>query len=112
MSECRLCGLCCAPDGRSRAATAKIILRDDAAGQWRSTGTRTRGCTVEVTEAVMEITRGPLLVPTPERIAQLDQLGDEIGELSAHLEAGTARLLDLIREFDARGGWGNGFRMC
>src|SRR5258705_230105 len=23
-----------------------------------------------------------------------------------------ARLLDLIREFDARGGWGNGFRSC
>jgi Domain of unknown function (DUF222)/HNH endonuclease len=42
----------------------------------------------------------------------LDQLGDEIAELSAHLEAATARLLDLIREFDARGGWGNGFRSC
>ena len=33
----------------------------------------------------------------------LDQLGDEIAELSAHLDAATARLLDLIREFDARG---------
>src|SRR2546422_3492597 len=32
----------------------------------------------------------------------LDQLGDEIAELSAHLDAATARLLDLIREFDAR----------
>src|SRR5438876_10060482 len=42
----------------------------------------------------------------------LDQLGDEIAELSAHLEAATARLLDLIREFDARDGWGNGFRSC
>src|SRR3989449_2389270 len=42
----------------------------------------------------------------------LDQLGDEIAELSAHLDAATARLLDLIREFDARGGWGNGFRSC
>jgi len=44
--------------------------------------------------------------------AELDRLGDEIAELSAHLEAATARLLDLIREFDARGGWGNGFRSC
>ena len=52
------------------------------------------------------------LKPTPERIAELDRLGDEIAELSAHLEAATARLLDLIREFDARGGWGNGFRSC
>jgi hypothetical protein len=42
----------------------------------------------------------------------LDQLGDEIAELSAHLEAATARLLDLIREFDARGGWNVGFRSC
>jgi hypothetical protein len=42
----------------------------------------------------------------------MDRLGDEIAELSAHLEAATARLLDLIREFDARGGWGNGFRSC
>ena len=45
-------------------------------------------------------------------IHELDQLGDEIAELSAHLEAATARLLDLIREFDARGGWNSGFRSC
>ena len=42
----------------------------------------------------------------------LDRLGDAIAELSAHLEAATARLLDLIREFDAREGWSNGFRSC
>ena len=42
----------------------------------------------------------------------LDRLGDEIAELSAHLDAATARLLDLIREFDARGGWSTGFRSC
>ncbi len=44
--------------------------------------------------------------------ADLDQLGDEIAELSAHLDAATARLLTLIREFDARGGWANGARSC
>ncbi|HEV8614171.1 MAG TPA: DUF222 domain-containing protein [Methylomirabilota bacterium] len=44
--------------------------------------------------------------------AEMDRLGDEIAELSVHLEAATARLLDLIREFDAGGGWGNGFRSC
>jgi hypothetical protein len=43
---------------------------------------------------------------------ELDRLGDEIAELSAHLEAATARLLDLIREFDARAGWNTGFRSC
>src|SRR3989449_5794214 len=42
----------------------------------------------------------------------LDRLGDEIAELSAHLDAATARLLDLIREFDAREGWNSGFRSC
>ncbi len=52
------------------------------------------------------------LQPTPARVAELDRLGDEIAELSAHLEAATARLLDLIREFDARGGWNTGFRSC
>src|SRR5207244_5023794 len=44
--------------------------------------------------------------------AEMDRLGDEIAELSAHLDAATGRLLDLIREFDARGGWGNGFHSC
>src|SRR5438093_279677 len=42
----------------------------------------------------------------------LDCLGDEIAELSAHLDAATARLLELIREFDAREGWNTGFRSC
>jgi hypothetical protein len=42
----------------------------------------------------------------------IEQLGDEIAELSAHLDAATVRLLDLIREFDVREGWNNGFRSC
>src|SRR5712692_4249124 len=52
------------------------------------------------------------VVATHERIAEMDQLGNEIAELSAHLEAAGAHLLDLIREFDARGGWNHGFRSC
>jgi 5-methylcytosine-specific restriction endonuclease McrA len=52
------------------------------------------------------------LQPTSQRTAELDRLGDEIAELSAHLEAATGRLLDLIRAFDARGGWNTGFRSC
>src|SRR3954468_7278790 len=50
-------------------------------------------------------------VPNPE-IEALQHLGDEIAELSAHIEVATARLLDMIRDFDARGGWGNGFKSC
>ena len=49
---------------------------------------------------------------TAEPVAELERLGDEIAELSAHLDAATARLLDLISEFDVRGGWNNGFRSC
>ncbi|MGH6689711.1 MAG: DUF222 domain-containing protein [Gammaproteobacteria bacterium] len=49
---------------------------------------------------------------TAEPVAEMDQLGDEIAELAAHLDAATAHLLELIREFDARGGWANGFRSC
>src|SRR2546428_9059034 len=52
------------------------------------------------------------VVATHDRVAELDRLGDEIAELSAHLDAATARLLDLIREFDARAGWNTGFRSC
>ena len=54
----------------------------------------------------------PNSFPTAEHIVELDRIGDQIAELSAHLEAATARLLDLIREFDARGGWNTGFRSC
>jgi hypothetical protein len=52
------------------------------------------------------------VVATAESVAELDRLGDEIAELAAHLDAATFRLLELFREFDARGGWNTGFRSC
>ena len=55
---------------------------------------------------------GPSFLATYPQNLELERLGDEIAELAAHLDASTARLLDLIREFDARGGWGNGFASC
>src|SRR2546425_11807189 len=51
-------------------------------------------------------------ISAAEAQTDLERLGDEIAVLSAHLDAATARLLDLIREFDARGGWNSGFRSC
>ena len=39
-------------------------------------------------------------------IVAAERLGNEIAELSAHIEIAMARLLDKIREFDALGGWG------
>ena len=68
--------------------------------------------TLHAQEIAVTIHTGQVLRPTPPRIAELDKLGDEIAELSAHLEAATARLLALIRDFDAQGGWNNGFRSC
>src|SRR2546421_2365530 len=44
--------------------------------------------------------------------SDVERLGDEIAEISAHLEAATARLLDRIRQFDVREGWNTGFRSC
>ena len=37
--------------------------------------------------------------------AEVDRLAGEIAELSAHLDAATHRLLELIRRFDAGSGW-------
>src|SRR2546425_2633735 len=54
----------------------------------------------------------PIVEPAIGSVDTLDRLGDEIAELSAHLDAATAHLLDLIREFDARGGWNTGFLTC
>jgi len=60
----------------------------------------------------------PIQTPTHQTPGtDLDQLGETIAELSAHIQAATYRLLVLIREFDARGGWDgglgeHGFRSC
>src|SRR3989440_4962089 len=62
------------------------------------------------TDVYVSIT--PMADPAPGCTAELERLGDEIAELSAHLDAATARLLELIREFDARAGWNTGFRSC
>ena len=39
-------------------------------------------------------------------------LGDAIAELAARLHAATYQLLVMLREFDARAGWNNGFLSC
>jgi len=43
---------------------------------------------------------------------QAERVGDEIAILAAHIEVATARLLELVREFDSLAGWGNGFASC
>ena len=43
---------------------------------------------------------------------QLEQLGEAIAELSAHIDAATFRLLKMIADFDRRAGWSEGFKSC
>src|SRR6266545_6379980 len=88
-----------------------MIPRLDNAGPGPASGPRKARCRVGA--GVLAMQHHASLAPAPQnRYAQLDQLGDEIAVLSAHLDAATARLLDLIRAFDARGGWNTGFRSC
>jgi hypothetical protein len=42
----------------------------------------------------------------------IDDLGDQIAELAAHIGAATYRLLALLRDFNRREGWSCGFRSC
>jgi hypothetical protein len=43
----------------------------------------------------------------------LEQLGDEIALLAAHIQAATCRWLEMVAEFDERGGWADwGCKSC
>src|SRR4026208_809079 len=46
------------------------------------------------------------VLATPPHIAELERLGDEIAELSAHLDAATARALNLMWGCVGGGRWG------
>jgi len=51
--------------------------------------------------------------PSDSKPDSVEELGDRIATLAAHLHAAEYRLLELIREFDERDGWGGmGFRTC
>lgn len=55
----------------------------------------------------------PATVQTACGAHRLGEIEDEITELAAHIHAATYRLLELIREFDEREGWGGpGLRSC
>jgi hypothetical protein len=51
--------------------------------------------------------------PRYDDLDAIEELGDEIATLAAHIHAATQRLLALIAEFDRRGGWElDGHRSC
>src|SRR6056297_1211769 len=55
----------------------------------------------------------PAPIQTASGPRRLGDIEDEITELAAHIHAATFRLLELIREFDEREGWGGpGLRSC
>ena len=68
----------------------------------------------------MTSTRALDVVPPPvsrtvlalDRSRSTDGLGEAIAELAARLHAATYELLVLLREFDERAGWNNGFLSC
>src|SRR6266702_5129070 len=97
--------------GRGARRQRKPIARLDNAVLDASPAARKVGCSVAPRETAMDM-HTPVITVAPERVAELERLGDQIAELSAHLEAAGARLLDLIRDFDARGGWNIGFTSC
>jgi Domain of unknown function (DUF222)/HNH endonuclease len=51
-------------------------------------------------------------IPPGGAVAELDALGERIAELAAQISAATYELLVMLRAFDERGGWNNGFRSC
>jgi hypothetical protein len=61
-------------------------------------------------ESTLEPSDSPRINP---EIRALEKLGEEIAEISAHLQAAEYRLLCLIREFDEGCGWGyQGAKSC
>ncbi len=56
----------------------------------------------------------PVTSPTSESVDSHDAhaLGETIASIAAGLHAATYQLLVLLREFDARSGWNNGFLSC
>ena len=52
------------------------------------------------------------ITANPERIAELDPLGDKMTELSDHLDPANARLLVLSSAVPRRDRWNAGFRSC
>ena len=52
------------------------------------------------------------LPPASATREELERLGEEIAELSVHLDTAIYRLLVRLRDFDAREGWTGGFLSC
>jgi len=101
---------CCRHNDRGQAPFEKIGI--GVRSRLLMASRRLENRDVESGQGESPMNIAPVIEPIVASTQELERLGDQIAELSAHLDAATARLLDLIREFDARGGWGNGFSSC
>jgi hypothetical protein len=63
-------------------------------------------------EVMAMVQLAPALRTPAAAPAELEQLGDEIAQLAAHIHAATWQLLVRLAEFDRREGWGSGFLSC
>jgi hypothetical protein len=54
----------------------------------------------------------PDLTTRLKQQTETDALGDAIAELASRIQAATYELLVMVRHFDERGGWGQGFTSC
>src|ERR1044071_1274514 len=52
------------------------------------------------------------MYPTLAPSTPVEQLGEAIADLAARIHAATYELLVMLREFDEKTGWGNGFLSC
>jgi hypothetical protein len=102
-----------ATSGLRAARRRRIIRAVRAARPGRGREARKPRCRVAATPGeARHAGSSPATIARLEQAAYAERLSDQIAELSAHLEAATARLLDMVREFDAIGGWRGGYASC
>jgi hypothetical protein len=91
-------------DGMSVSAET----RRDARQRWRAPQSP-----VGAEDSAAALERAGVELAVGAARAALDELGEEIAELAAQLDAATYRLLVKLRDFDARDGWSRGgFQSC
>src|SRR5215470_7291615 len=93
-SEYHSSGMCGLTGFTLRASERKVLPRIEIAPLQLFLEAQNSGCRVAPVEGGLSMHAHA----TSPHYQELDRLGDEIAELSAHLDAATARLLDLIRE--------------
>ena len=67
---------------------------------------------IDTPAALAPLGRRPTPSVTLHPATPVEHLGEAIAELASRIHAATYELLVMLREFDAKDGWGNGFLSC